>query len=171
MNWLNYRCVSDARRNDTLEAHSASVQVGATAIVSTPANYRRVVTDVETMLSPARAMFVMAMNCAACPLEVATAAAPPSSAAIRFSNTSCSDPPCFGKEITRSDKNTHDRGIPDARVDVPKRAQTEQICSMLQYASELLPGACRVRIQHLDTQIVRCATDGARYVAHAPPSP
>lgn len=43
---------------------------------------------VETMLSPALAMVAIAMNCADCPLDAATAVAPPSSAATRFSNTS-----------------------------------------------------------------------------------
>jgi hypothetical protein len=40
------------------------------------------------MLEPAEAMVAMARNCAACPLLVATAATPPSSAAMRFSSTS-----------------------------------------------------------------------------------
>lgn len=43
--------------------------------------------EVEMMLSPAWASVAMAMNCAACPDAVASAAAPPSSAAIRFSKT------------------------------------------------------------------------------------
>ena len=40
------------------------------------------------MLSPALASVVIVVSCAACPLAVATAATPPSSAAMRFSNTS-----------------------------------------------------------------------------------
>lgn len=40
------------------------------------------------MLSPVPAIVEMAMNCAACPLDVESAATPPSRAAIRFSNTS-----------------------------------------------------------------------------------
>ena len=40
------------------------------------------------MLSPATAKFAMAMNCAAWPEEVATAAMPFSRAAMRFSKTS-----------------------------------------------------------------------------------
>ena len=41
------------------------------------------------MLSPVPAIVAMVMNWAACPLDVASAAAPPSNAAIRFSKTSC----------------------------------------------------------------------------------
>ena len=41
------------------------------------------------MLSPADAIVEIAMNCAAWPLATASAAAPPSSAAMRFSKTSC----------------------------------------------------------------------------------
>ena len=48
-------------------------------------------TYVDTILSPALAIVAIAMNCADCPLDAATAAAPPSSAARRFSNTSCED--------------------------------------------------------------------------------
>ena len=40
------------------------------------------------MLSPALARVWIAKNCAACPLDVANAATPPSSAATRFSKTS-----------------------------------------------------------------------------------
>jgi len=40
------------------------------------------------MLSPTLASAVMAMNCADWPDEAATAALPPSNAAIRFSKTS-----------------------------------------------------------------------------------
>jgi hypothetical protein len=43
---------------------------------------------VETIVSPARARFRIASVSAAWPLEVATAATPPSSAATRFSKTS-----------------------------------------------------------------------------------
>ena len=43
----------------------------------------------DMILSPARQMAAMAMNWAACPLDAATAATPPSSAAIRLSNTLC----------------------------------------------------------------------------------
>ena len=39
------------------------------------------------MLSPARAIAAIAMNCAAWPLDVATAAIPPSMAAMRRSKT------------------------------------------------------------------------------------
>ena len=45
------------------------------------------VTHEDTMLSPAPQIAAIAINCAACPLEVATAATPPSSAAIRRSKT------------------------------------------------------------------------------------
>lgn len=45
-------------------------------------------TYVETILSPVPAIALMARNWADCPDEVATAVTPPSSAAIRFSNTS-----------------------------------------------------------------------------------
>ena len=41
----------------------------------------------DTMLSPACATFVIARNCAACPLATASAPTPPSSAATRASNT------------------------------------------------------------------------------------
>lgn len=44
--------------------------------------------DVEMMLSPACASVRIAMNCAACPELAASAATPPSSAAILFSKTS-----------------------------------------------------------------------------------
>lgn len=44
--------------------------------------------EVETMLSPALASAAMAMNCAAWPDVAATAATPPSRAAILFSKTS-----------------------------------------------------------------------------------
>jgi hypothetical protein len=40
------------------------------------------------MLSPAPASVLIARNCADCPLAVATAITPPSSAATRFSKTS-----------------------------------------------------------------------------------
>ena len=46
-------------------------------------------THVDIMLSPAFAIALMAINCADWPLDAATAAAPPSSAAIRFSKMSC----------------------------------------------------------------------------------
>ena len=49
----------------------------------------KAIAHVETMLSPAFAIAVMAMNCEDWPLDAATAAAPPSRAAIRFSKTSC----------------------------------------------------------------------------------
>ncbi len=39
------------------------------------------------MLSPAREIAAIAMNCAAWPLDVATAATPPSMAAMRLSKT------------------------------------------------------------------------------------
>lgn len=44
-------------------------------------------THVDTILLPALAIAEIAMNCADWPLEAATAATPPSSAAIRASNT------------------------------------------------------------------------------------
>jgi hypothetical protein len=43
---------------------------------------------VDTMLSPACASAAIVMNCAAWPEEAATAATPPSRAAMRFSKTS-----------------------------------------------------------------------------------
>jgi len=43
---------------------------------------------VDIILSPACASAAMVMNCAAWPEEAATAATPPSRAAIRFSKTS-----------------------------------------------------------------------------------
>ena len=45
------------------------------------------ITHDEIILSPERQMAAMAINCAACPLDVATAATPPSSAAMRRSKT------------------------------------------------------------------------------------
>lgn len=45
-------------------------------------------TDVETTLSPIPAKAMIVIICADCPDAVATAATPPSSAAIRFSKTS-----------------------------------------------------------------------------------
>lgn len=56
--------------------------------------------ELDTMLSPALAIVAIAMNCAACPLAVARAAAPPSSAAIRFSNTSYASRECTREENT-----------------------------------------------------------------------
>jgi hypothetical protein len=51
-------------------------------------------THVETMLSPALAIVAIATNCADWPDAVATAAAPPSRDAMRFSNTSWRWPQC-----------------------------------------------------------------------------
>ena len=73
-------------------------------------------TYVETILSPEPATALMARNWADCPDEVATAATPPSSAAIRFSNTSYS---LFISLKSRTPRcATYDSGISDAGVNI-----------------------------------------------------
>jgi hypothetical protein len=47
-----------------------------------------IITHVEMILSPDDAIVAIAINWAECPEEAATAATPPSSAAMRFSKTS-----------------------------------------------------------------------------------
>lgn len=64
------------------------------------------------------------MNCAACPLEAATAATPPSRAAILFSKTS------WGFECERLSLEsrfiTYQGRIPDTTVNVAKGFQTKE---------------------------------------------
>ena len=98
-----------------------------------------------TRLSPAPAMAQIAINCAACPLDVATAAMPPSRAAMRLSKIFCN---CTLLKIGNSGKyDTYNRGIShpgvdvsrgpgcgvsihwcSMRVDIPK---SEKVCPML----------------------------------------
>lgn len=60
-------------------------------------------THVDTMLSPESAMVEMARNCADWPDAVATAAAPPSSAVIRFSKTSYETKRASERRVSKND--------------------------------------------------------------------
>ena len=68
-------------------------------------------THVDTILSPSLAIAAIAINCADWPLAAATAAIPPSSAAMRCSNTSCARP--LSTTYTFPMSHAYDGWVPD----------------------------------------------------------
>ena len=90
LNWL-YVCDSDQRHIPPFRLRRMLTPPYRNDLRITPIKHAhmslRKGTHVDTILSPALAIAEMAMNCADCPLDAATAATPPSRAAMRASNT------------------------------------------------------------------------------------
>ena len=83
------------------------------------------------MLSPEPAIAAMARNCAAWPEETATAAAPPSKAAILFSKTSYFQY-CHPEDNERLQRTYHS-WIANAGVDMAQSSQPKEVGSMLRW--------------------------------------